>query len=144
MGCRILLAVALAVAPVGCGPTNTPDYDQLRADPAFAIQMPGAEVIGEAGTRRAFTFEGQQPAFASRTYRTDESASDVYAYYTREVERLGWIYTGSNGRATTELDVRFWHKPYGFIRIAIQDQGKLGPGSGWYPTRFDVSIVGNR
>jgi hypothetical protein len=144
MGRRILLAVALAIAVVGCGPTNTPDYDQLRADPAFAIQMPGAEAIGEGGARRVYTFEGQQPAFVWRTYGSDANASEVYAYYTREVERLGWIYTGSNGRATTELDVRFWHKLYGFIRIAIQDQRKLGPGSGSYPTRFDVSIVGNR
>jgi hypothetical protein len=138
------LAVVVAFLLTQCAANAPLDYDQLRADPAYAIRMPGAGAIGEAGGRRAFTLAGEQPAFATRVYWTDASASDVYAYYAREVERLGWVYTGSNGRATTELEVRYWCKPYAEVRIAIEDPSKLGPGSGSYPTRFDVSIIGSR
>jgi hypothetical protein len=141
--CRVFLAVAWTIALVGCGPNKALDYDQLRADPAFVIHMPGTDAIGDHGGERTFTLDGEQPAFAARYYGTEASARDVYAYYTKEVEDLGWVYEGSKGQATTELEVRFWCKPYGVVRISIMDPTKLGTGLPSYPTIFDVAIIGD-
>ena len=96
----------------------------LRADPALALRMPEAEELAEVGGEDTVGIDGSRPAFAGHIYGTAATSAEVYAFYERELGRLGGdlrrrhtrvappsLRTASTARARSRSDSRSRTRP---------------------------------
>jgi hypothetical protein len=95
----------------------------LETDPAFALQMPGADELARVGSDRRFTLDGEQVPFAGHIYGTTATSADVYAFYESELARLGWQKQAlPYPRSSAELENRIYCKTGAQYRLAIKNK----------------------
>ena len=119
----------------------------LQADPAFAVRMPGADELAEVGGERRSTLDGAQSPFAGHIFGTLASSAEVYAFYERELARLGWQpETPPFSRSSAELENRLYCTRRATFRLAIKDKDRAFEPAFYqgrvYATVFDARLIG--
>src|SRR6266508_2426572 len=117
----LISLAAVAVGAVAWARSNVPlERADLEADPSFSLRMQGADELALVGSDRLFTFEGERPPFAGHIYGTMATSADVYAFYERELARLGWqLEAPPFLRSSAELENRVYCKRKVEFRLAI-------------------------
>ena len=127
-------------------PPKTPDHADLVADPAFALRPPDSDQLLEVGDDAFHGIDGSYDAFAGHVFGTTMSSADVYAWYERELARLGWrTEPPPYARSTTEIENRLYCRSGATFRLAIEDktrafQPALYKGKD-YTTVFDATLM---
>jgi hypothetical protein len=114
-------------------------YEDLRGDAAYALQLPGSEELSHGGGDTNHLLGRNDFAFAVRTFGADVSTSDVFAYYDRELSRLGWRQYPSRVSSSTHLEDRWYCRSGAVIDLATIDQSRTS-----YPKRstiFQVALL---
>lgn len=94
----------------------------LKAEEASRLRLPGAEVLRRVGGERFNNITGPQGSFTGAVYGTQATQAEVFAFYERELTRLGWVADYKPGVGTGELpNGRGWCKPRMYYRLAIYD-----------------------
>jgi len=147
---RLALAAAVSAGVVvgfalWSGANAWLDLAVLQADPAFALRMPGSDELAEVGTEQEFGIEGRTSAFAGHISGTVATSADVYAFFDRELGRLGWrLDTPPFSRSTAEIENRLYCKRKASFRLAIKDssafQAAFYRGKS-YTTVFDARLI---
>ena len=145
-GAVLLVAAALLFAAC-LGPQNPfPERSVLLAEPAATLRMAGAEELAKVGDERRMTIEGPISAFEGAIFGSQASALEVFAFYDRELRRLGWVQDRFVIRSTVELDAWGWCKPRLLFRLAIKDRERAFEPRFYqgrtYATVFDARIRG--
>lgn len=118
----------------------------LQADPAFALRMPGAGELAEVGAEHAVGIEGRTPTFAGHIFGTLTTSADVYAFYERELGRLGWrLDTPPFASSTAELENRLYCNSKRSFRLAIKNKATAFEPAFYrgrsYTTVFDARLI---
>jgi len=135
------------VGAVAWARSNVPlERADLEADPSFSLRMQGADELALVGSDRLFTFEGERPPFAGHIYGTMATSADVYAFYERELARLGWqLEAPPFPRSSAELENRVYCKRKVEFRLAIKDKDSAFRAEFYrgrtYTTVFDASLL---
>ena len=131
-------------------PRDLPAFDRaaLKADPVFALRLPGSTELLEVGSDARAGIDGSVPAFAGHIFGSALASSDVYAYYEREIAKLGWrTEPPPYARSTTELETRVYCRTGVILRLAIDDKAKKFDPSFYqgrdYATVFDATLIAN-
>jgi len=128
-----------------CAQSGELERSDLVKDPAVALRMPGADQLGHVGGERIKTLDGEQPPFVGYIFGTAASTEEVFAFYARELARLGWKPNGGAGRSTVELDLRWWCTSKVAFRLGIEDKARAyQPGfykGKDYATVFDARLI---
>ncbi len=149
---RAALALALVVLLAGaCGgppgrPSETNPYPPLaalKADPAVDLLMPGATLLGKGGHEGFMNITGWQAAFYGGRYGTQESADAVFAFYARELPRLGWTATHKPILSTVELHGWGWCKPWLSYDLTVLDPKEYPPEGQQYRTLYQTRLQGS-
>jgi hypothetical protein len=148
-----LVPIALVVVGVALfWPRAAPPLERadLEADPAFALQMPGADELAHVGGDRRFEFGGafEQQPFAGHIYGATATSADVYSYYESELERLGWLkQSPPYPRSSAELENRLYCKTGLGFRLAIKNKDTAFQAAFYrgreYTTVFDARLHPN-
>lgn len=86
----VLVAASAVIGVVFWSQSRAPlERPDLEADPAFALRMPGADELARVGGDRELTIDGPQTPFAGHIFGTTATSAEVYAFYERELARLG-------------------------------------------------------
>jgi hypothetical protein len=99
----------------------------LRTDPAAALQLPGATLLGNgtSETETARVRGGYAPARIVHWHGTQAGTAEVFAFYDRELRAAGFTLTESvTVLLGTESDAWIWCKPSAAFRLAIVIQGE--------------------
>lgn len=141
----LLLALVILGAAAYWVQANTErGYDDLRADPAYALRMPGADELSQVGAGASSGIEGGSPAFAGQIFGTMATSDEVYAFYDRELGRLGWrIDTPPYASSTVELANKLYCKSKTSFRLAIKDKDRAFQPS-FYKGRVYVTVFDAR
>lgn len=140
------IAVAFAAWMIWSTPPKTPDHADLVADPAFALRPPDSDQLLEVGDNAFQGIDGGYAAFAGHVFGTTMSSAEVYAWYERELARLGWrIQPPPYSRGSAEIENRLYCRPGASFRLAIDDktrafQPALYKGKD-YTTVFDATLI---
>lgn len=117
----------------------------LEAEPASHLVMSNAELIRRVGHEREDTIDGPQPSFVGAVYGVQASREDVFAFYGREAERLGWRRQSFSPLSSGEIGSRAWCKEQMDLRVTIYDPARYArvdiEGGERFQTVFDASIV---
>lgn len=121
-------------------------YADLKADPAFALRMPGADELGEVGGPARTGIDGSTPTFAGHIFGTLATRAEVYAYYERELARLAWRpQTPPFAMSSAEIENREYCKPKESFRLAIKDKDRAFQPAFYrghdYVTVFDATLI---
>lgn len=142
--CALLI---LSVASACVGPLHPSlERSELVADPASRLRLPGADELAHFASEREFTVEGPAFSFDSYLFGTAATTDEVFAFYERELKRLGWTADDfAVSSSTTDLRVRGWCKPRMAFRVAEKDQDvafnrSISRGK-TYTTVFDAGLV---
>ena len=148
---RLALAAAVSAGVVvgfalWSGANAWLDLAVLQADPAFALRMPGSDELAEVGTEQEFGIEGRTSAFAGHISGTVATSADVYAFYERELARLGWRPdTPPFSSSSVELENRLYCKTKASFRLAIKDKNRAFQPAFYrgnsYTTVFDARLI---
>lgn len=142
----ILLVATLLV--LSCGPDANGFVDRatLSKEPAAQLRLPRASELAHVGRERTTTFEGPRSGFDGYILGTDADQETVYAYYARELERLGWTRETTGSASTDEITAWWWCKPRMNYRLAIKDQKKAFRPEFYqgqtFRTVFDATLIG--
>jgi len=131
-------------------PTATNPYAPLatlRAEAAADLATPGSSLIRTVGAEGFMNITGWQAAFYGHVYGTQQTNDDVFAFYNRELMRLGWKPDLKPILSSGELHGWGWCKPSLFFRLAIfdpQQYARVGITDGdRYRTVYDARLQGN-
>jgi hypothetical protein len=120
----------------------------LQREPAAAVRLPGADVVGDGGSERESILFRPRPAVITGVYGTWEGEAAIVAYYDRELRALGYT-PADRGFTPSQIDlsVHGWCKAQtATLRLAILDQTiDYLPASvrdGRYRTVFDTRLAG--
>ncbi len=142
----IVVVVLAVVVVLRTTPPKRPTRLDLQNDPAFALRLPDSDVLLEVGSEAQEGIDGSTPAFAGHVFGTSATSTDVYAFYERELGRLGWhVQTPPYGIGSTELENRLYCRSGASFRLAIDDnerafQPSLYKGRS-YTTVFDATLL---
>ena len=120
----------------------------LKAEEASRLQLPDAEVLRRVGGERFNNVTGPQGSFTGAVYGTQATQAEVFAFYERELTRLGWLADGPAPMGSGELSGgRGWCKPRLFFRLVVYDPqryDRTGITDGArFRTVFDASVQGS-
>lgn len=144
-----MLAIAVATAILtACLPDNPYlPRSALQNESVAKLRYPGATELGRGGHDRETTLDGPLPAVDGAIFGADVGREELFAYYDRELRRLGWqqdlyeIY-----RTTVDTDAWGWCKPRLTFRLAIEDQNRAYDPSFYkgqtYRTVFEANLQG--
>lgn len=119
----------------------------LKAEEASRLQLPDAEVLRRVGGERFNNVTGPESAFTGAVYGTQATQAQVFAFYERELTRLGWLADGRSSMGSGELPGgRRWCKPRMLFRLVIYDPRRyertgITDGARFH-TVFDASLQG--
>lgn len=142
-----ILSIAAVVGIQLWSLTNAPlRLADLQADPAFALRMPDADELAELGAERAAGAEGSTPMFAGHIFGTRSTSAEVYAFYERELGRLGWrLDTPPFASSTAELENRLFCNSKRSFRLAIKNKDTAFQPAFYrgrsYTTVFDATLI---
>lgn len=144
----VLAVVGAATILTACGLDN-PYLPQsaLQSESAAKLRYPGATQLGRVSSDRGMTFDGPLPAVDGFVFGADVDREGLFAYYDRELRRLGWQQDGYGIYETTvETDAWGWCKPRLTFRLAIKDQSRAYDASFYkgqtYRTVFEANLQG--
>lgn len=146
-----VLTLLLAAMLVSCGADTAEFVDRatLLKETAAQLRFPDAVELAHVGAERVTTFEGAQSAFDGYILGTDANSEAVFAFYERELERLGWQRDRIVGiKSSAEIEAWGWCRGRADFRLAIKDQAKaFHPeflGGRTFRTVFDARLVSRR
>lgn len=121
-------------------------YSDLRNDPAFALRMDGADELAEVGGEARTGVDGSTPTFAGHIFGTTAASAQVYAYYERELTRLGWhAQPPPFAMSTAEIENRLYCTDKASFRLAIEDRDRAFQPAFYrgrtYATVFDATLI---
>ena len=94
----------------------------LKAEEASRLQFPDAEVLRRVGGERFNNITGPQGSFTGAVYGTQVTQAEVFAFYHRELTRLGWQADRQPGVSSGELSGgRGWCRPRMYFSLVIYD-----------------------
>lgn len=118
----------------------------LRAEAASQLAPPGAVVLRTVQSEPFNNITGHEAAFYGYLFGVPASASDIHAFYDRELIQLGWRVTRAPGLGTIENDGWGWCKPKLYFRLAILDPRGYSriplTGAEQYQTVIDARLAG--
>lgn len=151
---RAALALLSVLMAVGCVNAESPPDDTrnpylplaaLKAEEASTLAMPGAERLRPVSGERFMNITGPEPSFVGAVYGIPGTQADTFAFYDRELLRLGWQRARDPIPASGEKVTRGWCKPQMYFRLAIYDPERYArtgiEGGERFATVFDASIV---
>ena len=127
---RLCLAVVLLVGASCINAKSPPDDPHnpylplaaLEAEEASRLQLPDAEVLRRVGGERFNNITGPQGSFTGAVYGTQATQAEVFAFYQRELTRLGWQVDFPPTPSSGDLpNGRGWCKPRLFFRLVVYD-----------------------
>jgi len=149
LGRSCLLVFAAATVILTACDLDNPYLPQsaLQNEPAAKLRYPGATQLGRVSHERETTFDGPLPAVDGFVFGADVGREDLFAYYDRELRRLGWQQDDYGIYETTvETDMWGWCKPRMSFRLAIKDQDRAYDPSFYkgrtYRTVFEANLQG--
>lgn len=121
--------IAVVVVATACRVTSGGDasgnpyvpLSTLEAEPASRLAMPDAEVIRNVGGERFDNITGPEPSFTGAYYGVRQPSDRVFAFYDRELLRLGWLRDLDPIPASGESATRGWCRTDMRFRLAIVD-----------------------
>ncbi len=125
-----LLAACTAGARVSPTPIATvtnrvanpyPMLSTLKADPAAALALPGADELDRGGRESQQTLRGPQPPDFGLIFGTQADADAVQAYYDRELRALGYVPIPGAVPGAVDLAAWLWCGPQATLRLAIKE-----------------------
>ena len=137
-----MLAVALAFAVIVISYlmlSRELGYSDLAGDPAYALRMPGSEDLGSGGGDTNNFLGRNDFAFATRTFGVEVAPQEVFAYYDRELARLGWQSYPSRVSSSLHLQDRWYCRSGAVIDLATIDQTRSSLPA--HKTIFDVALL---
>lgn len=108
--------------------------------------MDGADELAEVGGEARIGIDGSTPTFAGHTFGTTATSAEVYAYYERELARLGWrAELPPFSRSSVELENRLYCTGKASFRLAIKDRDRAFQPAFYrgrtYVTVFDATLI---
>ncbi len=143
----LLVATVVVGAALWSQSRSSLERPDLEADPAYLLRMPGADELARVGGDRELTLDGPQTPFAGHIFGTTATSAEVYAFYERELARLGWKREPYVlGRSSVELENREYCTPKALFRLAIKDKDRAFQPAFYrgqtYTTVFDARLEG--
>jgi hypothetical protein len=142
----VLVACTVTTPPQ---PSNTNPYAPLailRAEAAAELAAPGSTLIRQVGAEGFMNVTGWQAAFYGHVFGAQESNDEVFAFYDRELARLGWKADMKPILSSGELRGWGWCKATLYFRLAIfdpQQYARVGITDGEkYRTVYDARLQG--
>lgn len=142
LGPRIALVVLVLAA---CTP-GTPSRSALQQDPASKLRMSGAVELLHFGGDNQMTPDGPLDAWDGYIFGVPADAADVFAFYERELARLGWSVDPLRlSRLSTETEAKAWCRSLLTFHIGIKDQARAFQpdfyGGQTFRTVFEAGIT---
>lgn len=147
------LLAACSGAPFGLPPEPSrtspyPSLASLKAEAAADLAMPGATLIRNVGLEGFMNITGWEPAFYGHVCGTQRNSDEVFAFYERELVRLGWKPDSPPILSSGELDGWGWCKSGLFYRLAIFDPKNYDRAGisdrGRFAVVYDARLQGTR
>ena len=145
---RAVILVAAIGLFASCAPTAGVDLpvSALRAEAASQLAPPGAVVQRTVQSEQFNNITGHEAAFYGHLFGVPASASDIHAFYDREMAKLGWRITRRPSRTTIDIGGWAWCKPKLLFSLLIIDPRSYSQipltGAEQYPTVIDARLAG--
>ena len=143
----MILGLALVLL-ARCAPTAGVDLpvSALRAEAASELAPPGAVVLRIVQAEPFNNITGHEAGFYGHLLGVPSTASDIHAFYDRELTKLGWRVTRAPGRTTIDTGGWAWCKPKLIFSVSILDPRAYGviplTGAEQYQTVIDARLAG--
>ncbi len=142
----VTLACTSAIPPQRSATNPYAPLATLEAEDAAGLAVPDSTVIRTVGGEGFMNITGWQAAFYGHVYGTQQTIDDIYAFYDRELGRLGWKRDLKPILSSGELRGWGWCKTTLFFRLAIfdpQEYERLNiTGGDRYRTVYDARLQG--
>jgi hypothetical protein len=100
----VVLGLLLAAVALGGDSSR-----RAAALPEYQLAPPDATMLSEGGRPNESSIWGRVPAWAGRTYASDDSPESILGYYVQVLDERGWTDAGS-GQTTGDTQWRTWER----------------------------------